>query len=145
MRALNQCGAWDMEEMHRCIHDLIPNAHPSAPVIPPFHCDHGDRITLGNHTLIGPNSQLLTPDHSHNWLERRKTIETGFPIRIGDDCWFVREGFVYIVLQVFGANLRLFGGLRKYFNNLLTIKLLILFDGRLITIFFYSGNFFLLT
>ena len=107
MRALNQCGAWDKEEFRRCIHDLLPNAHPSALVIPPFHCDHGERITLGegvvinfngvfldgggitigNHTLIGPNCQLLTPDHPHDYLERRKTIETGLPIRIGDDCW----------------------------------------------------------
>ena len=30
MRALNQCGAWDKEELRRCIHDLLPNAHPSA-------------------------------------------------------------------------------------------------------------------
>ena len=58
MRDLNQCGAWDMDELHRCIH-----------------------------TLIGPNCQLLTPDHPHDYLERRKTIETGKPIRIGDDCW----------------------------------------------------------
>ena len=107
MRAFNQCGAWDMEEAQRCMLDLLPNAHPSALVIPPFHCDHGERIILGegvvvnfngvfldgggisigNHTLIGPNCQLLTPDHPHDYLERRKTIETGLPIRIGDDCW----------------------------------------------------------
>ena len=107
IRALNQCGAWDMDEFRRCLKDLLPNAHPSVLVIPPFHCDHGERITLGegvvvnfngvfldgggitvgNHTLIGPNCQLLTPDHPHHYLERRKTIETGLPIRIGDDCW----------------------------------------------------------
>ena len=76
MRALNRCGAWDMNEVHRCIKELIPGAHPSAIVCPPFHCDHGDRITLGegvfinfngvfldggginigNHTLIGPTA-----------------------------------------------------------------------------------------
>ena len=48
----------------------------------------GGGITIGAHTLIGPNCQLLTPDHPHDYLERRKTIETGLPIRIGDDCWF---------------------------------------------------------
>ena len=107
MRDFNQCGAWDMDEFHRCQQKLLPNAHPSALVIPPFHCDHGDRITIGEgvvinfnavfldgggitigaHTLIGPNCQLLTPDHPHNYLERRKPIETGLPIHIGDDCW----------------------------------------------------------
>ena len=74
---------------------------------PPFYCDHGNRIsigegsfvnfngvfldggsiTIGAHTLIGPNCQLLTPDHPHDYMERRQTIETGLPIRIGDDCW----------------------------------------------------------
>ncbi len=104
---LNQCGAWDMDELHRCIKALIPDAHPSVIICPPFHCDHGNRIsigegsmvnfngvfldgggiTIGAHTLIGPNCQLLTPDHPHDYLERRQTIETGLPIRIGDDCW----------------------------------------------------------
>ena len=28
-----------------------------------------------------------TPDHPHDYLERRPTIETDLPIRIGDDCW----------------------------------------------------------
>ena len=107
MRDLNQCGAWDMDELHRCIKALIPDAHPSVIICPPFHCDHGNRIsigegsmvnfngvfldgggiTIGAHTLIGPNCQLLTPDHPHDYLERRQTIETGLPIRIGDDCW----------------------------------------------------------
>ena len=107
MRDLNQCGAWDMEELHRCIKALIPDAHPSVIICPPFRCDHGNRIsigegsfinfngvfldgggiTIGAHTLIGPNCQLLTPDHPHDYLERRQTIETGLPIRIGDDCW----------------------------------------------------------
>ena len=107
MRDLNQCGAWDMDELHRCIKALIPDAHPSVIICPPFHCDHGNRIsigegsfinfngvfldgggiTIGAHTLIGPNCQLLTPDHPHDYLERHQTIETGLPIRIGDDCW----------------------------------------------------------
>jgi maltose O-acetyltransferase len=107
MRDLNQCGAWDMDELHRCIKALIPDAHPSVIICPPFHCDHGNRIsigegsfinfngvfldgggiTIGSHTLIGPNCQLLTPDHPHDYMERRQTIETGLPIHIGDDCW----------------------------------------------------------
>ena len=47
----------------------------------------GGGITIGAHTLIGPNCQLLTPDHPHDYMERRQTIETGLPIHIGDDCW----------------------------------------------------------
>lgn len=53
MRDFNQCGAWDMDEFRRCQHKLLPNAHPSALVIPPFHCDHGDRITIGDDCWLG--------------------------------------------------------------------------------------------
>ena len=47
----------------------------------------GAVITIGNHVLIGPNCQLLTPQHPMNYLDRRKPIETSYPITIGDDTW----------------------------------------------------------
>lgn len=107
MRKFNQCGAWDMDELHRCKLELLPHAHPTSLVIPPFHCDHGDRIEIGEgcvinfggnfldgggikigrHVQIGPGCFLLTPDHPHDAIERRKTVETGKPITIGDDTW----------------------------------------------------------
>ena len=59
MRDLNNCGAWDMDELHRCIQALLPNAHPSALVIPPFRCDHGDRITIGEGVVINFNAVFL--------------------------------------------------------------------------------------
>ena len=47
----------------------------------------GAIITIGNHVLIGPNCQLLTPQHPMNYLDRRKPMETSYPITIGDDTW----------------------------------------------------------
>ena len=47
----------------------------------------GGGISIGDHTLIGPNCQLYTPHHPTDYLERRKPVETGKAIRIGDDCW----------------------------------------------------------
>ena len=44
-------------------------------------------ITIGDRTLIGPNCQLVTPNHPIDYMERRKPVETGFPITIGEDCW----------------------------------------------------------
>ena len=75
--------------------------------MPPFYCDHGHPIhlgegvfinanctfldgggiTIGAHTLIGPNCQLYTPQHPMDYRERRKPIEVGRPITIGEDCW----------------------------------------------------------
>ena len=89
------------------IEELIPGIPASTTVNPPFHCDHGNGIklgenvfinynctmldsgliTIGAHTLIGPNCQLVTPNHPIDYLQRRKTVETGDPITIGEDCW----------------------------------------------------------
>lgn len=89
------------------IEELIPDIPASTTVNPPFHCDHGNGIklgenvfinynctmldsgliTIGAHTLIGPNCQLVTPNHPIDYLQRRKTVETGNPITIGEDCW----------------------------------------------------------
>lgn len=48
--------------------------------------DGGD-ITIGDHTLIGPNCAFYTSCHPVDYLERRKPQETCKPITIGEDCW----------------------------------------------------------
>ena len=89
------------------IEALIPGIPQSATVAPPFHCDHGHGIrlgenvfinyngtmldggliTIGDNTQIGPNCQFLTPNHPIDYIERRKPIERCSPITIGQDCW----------------------------------------------------------
>ena len=44
-------------------------------------------ITVGAHTLIGPDCKLYTPIHPMDAAERRKPIERGAAIEIGEDCW----------------------------------------------------------
>lgn len=87
--------------------ELIPEVPPSSAVCPPFHCDHGHGIvigensflnhgcvildgamvTIGSDVKIGPNCQLLTPRHPIDYMERRGTRETALPISVGDDTW----------------------------------------------------------
>ena len=89
------------------IEELIPYIPKSSMICPPFHCDHGHGIILGedvfinynavmldggfirigNHVKIGPNCQFYTPNHPMDYMERRKPQETAYPITIGDDCW----------------------------------------------------------
>ncbi len=89
------------------VEQLIPGVPESAILTPPFYCDHGNGITLGEgvyinanctfldggqitigaRTLIGPNVQIYTPHHPMNYVERRKPIETAYPVTIGEDCW----------------------------------------------------------
>ena len=95
------------EDYREVIGELIPNIPSDATVCPPFRCDHGNGIILGEgvfinyncvmldggnirigkHTLIGPNCQLYTPEHPMDYIERREQKETAYPITIGEDCW----------------------------------------------------------
>lgn len=95
------------EGYRETLSELIPGVPATAAVCPPFHCDHGHGITLGERTFlnygctildgatvtighdvkIGPGCQLLTPQHPIDYMERRGTCETSHPIVIGDDTW----------------------------------------------------------
>lgn len=94
-------------DFSKMLRELIPDIPESSTISTPFYCDIGFRIkvgghsfinknctfldsggiTIGNYTKIGPNCSFYTPQHPINYIERRKPIETGLPIKIGDDCW----------------------------------------------------------
>lgn len=95
------------ENYRQVMEDLIPGFPITSEIMPPFHCDHGGSITIGehvfinynctmldeglihigNHVLIGPNCSFYTPQHPKDYMQRRNPIETGHPISIGDDTW----------------------------------------------------------
>ncbi|HJD74639.1 MAG TPA: sugar O-acetyltransferase [Bacteroides reticulotermitis] len=86
---------------------LMPGIPATSTVSPPFYCDHGDGIklgehvfvnanctfldgayiTIGDHTLVGPCVQIYTPHHPMDYLERREPKEYAYPVTIGSDCW----------------------------------------------------------
>lgn len=94
-------------EYREALEDLIPGTPASVFLSPPFYCDHGCNIklgeyvfinynccfldgggiTIGHHTLIGPAVQIYTPQHPIDYMERRKTIERSPAVKIGNDCW----------------------------------------------------------
>ena len=94
-------------EYREVIEDLIPGIPRSSTICPPFHCDHGNgisigecsflnynctildggRVSIGSNVKIGPNCQLYTPQHPFDYMQRRGTRETAYPIEIGDDAW----------------------------------------------------------
>ncbi|TNJ26651.1 Maltose O-acetyltransferase [Giardia muris] len=73
----------------------------------PFYCDYGTQIrlgrhcymnvgctlldsgsiTIGDHCLFGPHTQLYTSSHPFDPEMRRADLETAAPIVIGDDVW----------------------------------------------------------
>ena len=101
------CSGIDHDDYREALENMIPGVLQSVTILPPFHCDHGNGlhlgegvfvnynamfldaadITIGSHTLIGPNCSLYTPQHPIDYLQRRQTIESAHPIKIGADCW----------------------------------------------------------
>lgn len=74
---------------------------------PPFQCDYGSNIELGenvymnfgctildcakvkigSNTFIGPNTQIYTPVHPLDAESRRQCLEYAKTVEIGNDCW----------------------------------------------------------
>lgn len=103
---MRQMSTYD-EAYRGLLEDLIPGIPETSVVCPPFHCDHGDGIrlgehvfvnanctfldggyiTIGAHTLVGPCVQIYTPQHPMDYVERRTPKEYAYPVTIGKDCW----------------------------------------------------------
>lgn len=102
-QSLPETGEWKT-----ALRDLLPNAHDSLYVEPPFYCDYGLHVTIGenvfmnfnctildvapvtigNRVMMANNVQLLTATHPLD-VQRRvyDLVEYGLPITIGDNVW----------------------------------------------------------
>jgi maltose O-acetyltransferase len=105
-RALNDTTETQADERRDILGELFASGGESALVQPPFHCDYGINIELGEevffnfsciildvcrvrigaYSLFGPGVQILTPLHPMNAAERRGK-ENGAPVDIGADVW----------------------------------------------------------
>lgn len=103
---LNATRETDQELRRRLCTELLGAGGDSVWLQPPFYCDYGVNIFLGqrvffnfncvvldvcpvrigNFTLFGPNVQLYTATHPLN-AELRRRQEFAKPITIGDDVW----------------------------------------------------------
>lgn len=105
--ALNATREDDTEERTKILHALIPQAGKGLWLQPPFYCDYGTNIKIGENvffnfncivldvapimigsrTLFGPNVQIYTATHPLDHHERASGREYGKPIVIGEDVW----------------------------------------------------------
>jgi maltose O-acetyltransferase len=105
-QALNATREGEQEERRRILRELFGAGGDTVWMQPPFHCDYGANIHLGERvffnfncvvldvcpvrigdfTLFGPGAQVLTPLHPMN-AELRRKEEYGAPIDIGSDVW----------------------------------------------------------
>jgi maltose O-acetyltransferase len=105
-QALNATPESDREGRRALLRDLFGKGGESVWMQPPFFCDYGSnielgervffnyscvvldvcRVRIGDFTLFGPGVQILTPLHPLDPALRRKQ-EFGKPIDIGSDVW----------------------------------------------------------
>ena len=105
-QALNASREHQQDERRRVLRELFGRGGDSVWMQPPFFCDYGAnielgervffnfncvvldvcRVRIGSFSLFGPAVQIYTPMHPMNAALRRKQ-EYGKPVEIGADVW----------------------------------------------------------
>ena len=107
LKRLNDSREDEIEERKKIFAELLPNASGDLWLQPPFFCDYGYNIAIGekvffnfncvvldvapvrigSRTMFGPNVQIYTATHPIDHKERASGLEYAKPISIGDDVW----------------------------------------------------------
>lgn len=105
-QTLNATREADQDERRRLLRELFSVGGDTVWMQPPFFCDYGSNIELGERvffnfncivldvcsvrigsfSLFGPAVQIYTPMHPFN-AELRRREEFGKPVEIGSDVW----------------------------------------------------------
>jgi maltose O-acetyltransferase len=103
---LNASRERDKEVRRHLCKQIFGKGGDTVWIQPPFHCDYGSnielgervffnfncvvldvcRVRIGDYTLFGPSVQILTPMHPLD-AELRRKQEYGKPVDIGSDVW----------------------------------------------------------
>lgn len=104
---LNACREDDAQKRGQIVKQLVPQAGLNFYIQPPFYCDYGYNmevgdnvffnfncivldvapVRIGSRTMFGPNVQVYTATHPLNHVQRSSGREYARPINIGDDVW----------------------------------------------------------
>ncbi len=107
MARYNGAAPADADQRHAMLGALLADVGEGAEVRPPFHCDYGYNISLGEGAYlnfgcvildvaavrigafakIGPGVQILPADHPRDAAERAAGLECGRPVLIGRGAW----------------------------------------------------------
>jgi maltose O-acetyltransferase len=103
----NAALALPADERRLILAERLGHVGRGAVIRPPFHCDYGYNIRLGNDAFlnfdcvildvtsveigdgaqIGPAVQIYAADHPRDADQRRSGLELGRPVRIGRNAW----------------------------------------------------------
>ena len=103
----NQLSPNDRDEQQKILRDLLGSMGKECIITPPFWCDYGYNITVGDffysnhnmiitdgasvsfgdHVFVAPNCCFTTAEHAIDPEMRREGIEIAKPIKIGNNVW----------------------------------------------------------
>ncbi|MDR2429103.1 MAG: sugar O-acetyltransferase [Candidatus Margulisbacteria bacterium] len=107
LRRFNQTGIENFRRRTKLLQELFARAGKNIYIEPPFHCDYGAQIsvgdnfyanvncvildvcavTIGSDVFLGPNVGIYTAAHPLDAAVRAERLEYGSPINIGDGGW----------------------------------------------------------
>ena len=107
LKALNDSPPDAHDERKRLIRELMPEAGSGVWIEPPFYCDYGTNIrvgdnvffnfscvildlaavTIGANTVFGPFAQIYTATHALSAQQPAPGLQRAKPVHIGDDVW----------------------------------------------------------
>lgn len=119
----------DTERLNEIIKDLLGSCGDNINIIPPFRCDFGFNIHIGNNFIanfnfsvldeaqveigdnvfIGPNTGIYTACHPIDPSERNKGLEWAKPVKIGNNVW-IGGGTTILPGVTIGDNSTIGGG-----------------------------------
>ena len=107
LRKYNNIPEDEIQNRNTQLNELLPNTGTGLEIQPPFYCDYGSnivlgdnvyfnfncvildvtRVIIGNRCLFGPAVQIYSATHPMDHAQRAAGLEFGKPVTIGDDVW----------------------------------------------------------
>lgn len=107
LKALNDSFPDELQKRNEVLEELLGSRGQDFGLEPPFFCDYGynihvgdqvffnfncvildvNQVTIGDRCLFGPNVQIYAATHPVNAKIRGSLLEFGKPVTIGSDVW----------------------------------------------------------
>lgn len=107
VKRFNDSEFWKNDDALRELKKIFAAVGEDVVLTPPFYCDHGSKITFGDHfyantgllildennvtfgnrVFLGPHVSIYTAGHSIDAAVRATGLEYAKPVHIGNDVW----------------------------------------------------------